>query len=24
LHLPNFEVNMAHQAEPDIVDGEWE
>ena len=24
LHLPNLEVNMAHQAEPDIVDGEWE
>jgi CBS domain-containing protein len=24
LHLPNFQVNMAHQAEPDIVDGEWE
>lgn len=24
LHLPNYQVNMAHQAEPDIVDGEWE
>ncbi len=24
LALPNFEVNMAHQAEPDIHDGEWE
>ena len=24
LHLPNYRVNMAHQAEPDIVDGEWE
>lgn len=24
LHLPNYEVTMAHQAEPDIVDGEWE
>lgn len=24
LHLPDYEVNMAHQAEPDIVDGEWE
>jgi len=24
LHLPSFQVNMAHQAEPDILDGEWE
>ena len=24
LHLPSYQVNMAHQAEPDIVDGEWE
>lgn len=24
LHLPNYQVNMAHQAEPDFVDGEWE
>jgi CBS domain-containing protein len=24
LALPNFQVNMAHQAEADIHDGEWE
>ena len=24
LHLPNYQVNMAHQAEADIVDGEFE
>lgn len=24
LHLPDYQVSMAHQAEPDIVDGEWE
>ncbi|WP_299234035.1 cyclic nucleotide-binding/CBS domain-containing protein [Natronomonas sp.] len=24
LHLPEYRVNMAHQAEADIVDGEWE
>jgi CBS domain-containing protein len=24
LHLPDYQVNMAHQAEADIVDGEWE
>ena len=24
LHLPDYEVKMAHQAEPDIVDGEFE
>lgn len=24
LFLPDYQVNMAHQAEPDIVDGEWE
>ncbi|MFW5974525.1 MAG: CBS domain-containing protein, partial [Natrialbaceae archaeon] len=24
LYLPNYEVTMAHQSEPDIVDGEWE
>ncbi len=24
LHLPTYRVNMAHQAEADIVDGEWE
>jgi CBS domain-containing protein len=24
LYLPNYQVKMAHQAEPDIVDGEWE
>ncbi|MFQ3319731.1 MAG: CBS domain-containing protein [Natronomonas sp.] len=24
LHLPNYQVSMAHQSEPDIVDGEWE
>jgi len=24
LALPNFQVNMAQQAEPDIQDGEWE
>ncbi len=24
LHLPEYQVTMAHQAEADIVDGEWE
>lgn len=24
LHLPDYEVKMAHQSEPDIVDGEFE
>ena len=24
LHLPTYRVNMAHQPEADIVDGEWE
>jgi CBS domain-containing protein len=24
LYLPNYQVKMAKQAEPDIVDGEWE
>jgi CBS domain-containing protein len=24
LHLPEYQVSMAQQAEPDIVDGEWE
>lgn len=24
LHLPEYEVHMAHQDEPDMVDGEWE
>lgn len=24
LHLPHYEVKMAHQSEPDIIDGEFE
>lgn len=24
LHLPEYQVNMAHQSDADLVDGEWE